>query len=49
MKAAICGALVALSVVGVEIALGLDLELWQRLLIVCPLTVIVGLTSGGAK
>lgn len=47
MKAAFCGAFVALAVIGVEIALDLDLELWERLLIMCPLSALAGLMIGG--
>lgn len=49
MKAAFCGALVALAEIGIEIALGLDLGFWERMLIVCPLSALAGLTIGGKR
>lgn len=43
MKGAIVGACVALAVIGVELATGIEFSLGARMLILCPLCVIAGL------
>lgn len=43
MKSAIVGACVALAVIGVELATGIDLSFGVRMLIVVPLCVIAGI------
>lgn len=49
VKSMICGACVALAVIGVELAAGIEMDFGTRLLIVCPLAVIVGTLCRGDR